>query len=409
MGKFVLLRDGNFGRRIEMSRPGDPFVARTGPLMRGSTTRDFVPPEPLVEFTDLSPRDFRDAKRDPSVMGMARPMPLRMIEPFASEAKADVGATWGIEAVGASSSPYDGSGVKVAVLDTGIDPDHAAFAGVSLQMKNFTGGPDTAPDGQGHGTHCAGTVFGRDVDGLRIGVARGVTEALIGKVLADDGGGSSEMLFDGMQWARREGAKVISMSLGFDLPGAAADLIAQGWPETLATSVALESYRENLRIFDAVMAMFDAQAALDGGVVVVAAAGNESQRQIDPDFEVSASLPAAANDVVSVGAAGQLQDGLTVADFSNTNPILSGPGVDVISAEPGGGLQPLSGTSMACPHVAGLAALWWEALAGRPIPLTSDAVTARLRANANARLFRDDVDIADRGEGLAQAPQALIA
>jgi subtilisin family serine protease len=409
MTMFVLLRDGNFTRRLAVGSPPGPAVGRVGPLPRGTAMFGLVPPEPSVELHDMSEGDVRDARRDPSVVGLARPMPLRLIEPFGSQAVARAGPTWGVEAVGATRAGSDGAGVKVAVLDTGIDPDHPAFAGVRLAMRNFTGGPDTEPDRQGHGTHCAGTIFGRDVDGTRIGVATGIGTALIGKVLGDDGGGSSEMLFDGMQWARREGARVISMSLGFDLPGAVADLIEQGWPEKLAASAALESYRENLRIFDSIMAMFDAQAALDGGVIVVAAAGNESERQIDPRFEVSASLPAAAADVISVGAAGRGARGLTIADFSNTNPILSGPGVDVISARLGGGLTALRGTSMACPHVAGCAALWWQALSERPVPLTADAVTARLRASADAAVFADDVDIADRGEGLVQAPLAAMS
>ncbi len=404
MEKFVLLRDANFARRLAIGSPLDPLVSGAGPLVRGTAIVEQVPPEPLVEFHEMSKGDIRDARRDPSVMGMARPMPLRLIEPFASEATAQTGPTWGVEAVGATRTSFDGAGVKVAVLDTGIDPDHTSFTGVQLVMKNFTGGADTDPDRQGHGTHCAGTIFGRDVDQSRIGVAPGIATALIGKVLGDDGGGSSEMLFDGMQWARREGAKVISMSLGFDLPGAVVDLIKQGWPEKLAASVALESYRENLRIFDSIMAMFDAQAALDGGLIVVAAAGNESERQIAPNFEVSASLPAAANGVISVGAAGLGAQGLSIANFSNTNPILSGPGVDVISAKLGGGLIALQGTSMACPHVAGCTALWWQALSDGSVPLTADAVTARLRASADAAVFADDVDIADRGEGLVQAP-----
>ena len=69
----------------------------------------------------------------------------------------------------------------VAVLDTGIDPNHVAFNGVNLTRRNFTAEGDD--DLHGHGTLCAGTIFGRDVNGLRIGVARGVSDAIIGKVL----------------------------------------------------------------------------------------------------------------------------------------------------------------------------------------------------------------------------------
>ncbi len=126
----------------------------------------------------------------------------------------------------------------MAELDTGIDATHPAFAGVELVQQDFTGEGDG--DGNGHGTHCAGTVFGRDVDGQRIGVARGVSKALIGKVLGADGGGDSDMIFRAIQWAVGSGANVISMSLGFDFPGLVADRVKAGWPPDLATSRALE-------------------------------------------------------------------------------------------------------------------------------------------------------------------------
>lgn len=399
---FIVLRDENFWRRT----PGggtDSFSMGMGASTSDPAT---VQPNPSIEMADISAAEAKDASRDPSVLGVTRPMPIKLIAPQGGDAGTDTTTTWGVKAVGADTALTDGAGVKVAVLDTGIDPDHAAFQGVNLTMKNFTGGPDTAPDGNGHGTHCAGTVFGRDVDGQRIGVAPGVTDALIGKVLGDEGGGSSEMLFDGMQLAKRAGAQVISMSLGFDFPGLTARLIEDGWPEKLAASVALEAYRGNLRVFDAIMGMFGAMAEFDGGTVVVAASGNESERQISPNFEVSASLPSAAEGVISVGALAEGASGLTVADFSNTNPVLSAPGVNVVSAKPGGGLVALNGTSMACPHVAGVAALWWQALAQTPIPLSAKAVKARLRASATTDVFAAGVDISDRGEGLAQAPSA---
>lgn len=406
MSEFIVLRDQNFWRRMSNTGQRGSFSQN---LNRGFVSLDpagGVMPEPIIDLADLTSTQMKDTHRDPAVMGIARPMPIRLIDPVATQTQAQ---PWGVSQVGADITPFDGTGVKVAVLDTGIDPDHPAFAGVKLQMKNFTGGPDTEPDGNGHGTHCAGTIFGRDVEGQRIGVARGVDEALIGKVLADEGGGGSEMLFNGMKWAHEQGAKVISMSLGFDFPGMVENLIADGWPPKLAASAALEAYRGNLRVFDAILSMFRALGQFDGGTIVVAASGNESERQIDPSFEVSASLPSAAEGVISVGALGQTAQGLTVADFSNTNPILSAPGVDIVSAATGGGLATLSGTSMACPHVAGLAALWWQALSSATVPLTAEAVTARLRTHADEDAFAPGVDIADRGEGLAMAPQALFS
>src|SRR5690606_32349965 len=113
------------------------------------------------------------------------------------------------------------------------------------------------------------------------------------------------------------------------------------------------------------------QAAFTSGCVVVAAAGNESKRQINPDFEIAVSLPAAADGIASTGALGQSANGLVVAPFSNTFPQVAAPGVGVISAQTGGGLRSLNGTSMATPHVAGVAALWWEEVAASPLPSTA--------------------------------------
>ncbi len=406
---YVFLRDANTGLRQARQ-----FSPELGGVLRGVAD---VPPEPRVEFGEMAPREAtRLAQDDPEVLGVARAMPIRLIEPRDSPGEAPNpvvdGATWGVSAVGAVASPFDGAGVKVAVLDTGINSDHPAFNGIELTFRNFTSaGVTEVRDGNGHGTHCAGTIFGRDVEGLRIGVAPGVTEALIGKVLNDDGSGSSEMLFEALNWAARERAKVVSMSLGFDFPGFSQRLVEEyDLPVILATSLALEGYRMNLRMFDRIMDLFRAQSAFDGGRTVVAASGNESERQIDPDFEVSASVPAAAEGVISVGALGRAPDGtLVVAPFSNTAPILSAPGVDIVSAAAGGGLSTLSGTSMACPHVAGVAALWWQALKETDAPLTARAVEARLLATARRDVFAPGTDVADRGLGLATAPSPQVS
>lgn len=325
-------------------------------------------------------------------------MPIRLIEPLAADEAAG-GEVWGIAAVGADKSEFTGAEVVVAVLDTGIDASHPAFEGVALTEEDFSGSGNG--DRQGHGTHCAGTIFGRDVEGKRIGIARGVSRALIGKVLGDDGGGGSEMVFRGIRWAVEQDANVISMSLGFDFPGLVAQLIEGGWPADLATSRALEDYRGNLRMFDALMGVVRAEEAFGAGTVVVAAAGNESQRNVDPAYEIAASLPAAAEDVVSVGA---VDNALKIAPFSNTFPRISGPGVGIESAKAGGGTALLSGTSMACPHVAGIAALWWEQIRGAGLPARAETVVAKVLASARVDVFGAEVDPADRGVGLVTAP-----
>jgi subtilisin family serine protease len=390
-----------------------------------------TPSEPVLDRVDMDKREVRDLARDPDVRAIAPVMPTALVRPVSDEdarwagddADADdrgdddrgdddrsgdaaaqaSGPTWGVRAVGADVSSRTGAGAAVAVLDTGIDREHPAFAGVDLVEEDFSA--DGNGDRQGHGTHCAGTVFGRDVDGVRIGVAPGVTRALIGKVLGDQGGGDSDMLFRGIQWAVQGGAQVISMSLGFDFPGLVERLVRQGWPADLATSRALEAYRANLRMFDTLMDLIRRQEPFTNGTVVVAAAGNESRRRVRPDHEIAVSLPAAAEGVLSTGALGESGAGFVIAPFSNTFPQLAGPGVGVLSAQAGGGLVSLNGTSMATPHVAGVAALWWEDVVASPLPGNATVVAARLLAHADTTSLAPDVDVADRGVGLARAPR----
>lgn len=354
-----------------------------------------------IEEVGLTSREHADLRRDPRTRAIARPMPMKLITPteVADAAPAAGDATWGVEAVGATGAPFDGAGITVAVLDTGIDPGHPAFAGVEIVQRNFTAENDN--DGHGHGTHVAGTIFGQDVDGLRIGVARGVERALIGKVLGA-GGGSSASIAHAIQWAVNEGAHVVSMSLGIDFPGFVRLLIEE---EDLAvepaTSIALEQYRANVNLFTALADAVQARGAFGQGTLIVAASGNESRR---PDFEIAASPPAAGTGVLAVGALQEGADGLSVASFSNNEVDVAAPGVDVISARLGGGLVSMNGTSMATPHVAGVAALWAQKLRDTTGQVESGVLLARVVASGTTDFLAAGTEEEDIGTGIVRAP-----
>lgn len=357
-----------------------------------------------VEVTTLSKNDLADVARERDVVAFAADIPIKLIEPLAVEDVPQPAApttAWGVQAVGADTSSCTGNGIVVAVLDTGIDASHPAFAGVNVIQKDFTGEGDG--DQHGHGTHCAGTIFGRNVNNTRIGVATGVKKALIGKVLGLNGGGSKGII-NAIQWAMQNGANVMSMSLGIDFPGLVARLVGQGMSTVVATSVALEGYRTNVALFEKMAQLVQASNGFFQPAVLIAAAGNESGRDQTPPFEIAVSPPAVSDGFISVAALGQNGQKFSVAPFSNMGAIVSGPGVNILSAKPGGGFATMSGTSMATPHVAGVAALWAEQLKNNGM-LTPNVLKARLIASGVTSGLVPNFDPFDVGTGMVRAPQ----
>lgn len=356
-----------------------------------------------IGIESLSDREVSDVLRDDSVRDIAPIMPTVQIIPQADGPVSEVSEeNWGISAIGADKTKYRGAGVSVAVLDSGVDFNHSAFAGIKSEIRDFSG--DGERDARGHGTHCAGIIFGRDVAGKRIGVAPGVSRALSAKVLRDDGRGDSGMLVEALQWAAARRADIVCLSLGFDFAGMIASRIRNGWPEELAASQSLVAYRANLRIFDAITGLLKAQAATGNVPLIVAAAGNQSRRSERRDFRIGVSLPAAAADVMSVGAIGRDGERYRIADFSNAGPTVCAPGVDIMSTWPGDGFRTSSGTSTACPFVCGLAALWLEKLRKSGRKVDPSGLAARLRSATTTGGLGADYDPMDFGEGMVLAP-----
>lgn len=283
----------------------------------------------------------------------------------------DCKTTWGLQATKVVDSACSGLGIKVAVLDTGMDLEHPDFAGRKIRSRSFIFG-ETVQDANGHGTHCIGTACGpKDVLELpRYGVAYNA-EIFAGKVLSNRGSGSDSGILAGIEWAVNNGCAIISMSLG--APTRPGDTFSP--------------------IYERV-----GQRALRQGSLIIAAAGNESRRdtgRINP-----VGYPANAPSLMAVAA---LDNRLEPAFFSNGSINLdggqvdiAGPGVDVHSTWPmPERYKAISGTSMATPHVSGIAALYAEATGARGMELW-----AWLMRDAQ-RLGLSGTDV---GIGLVQAP-----
>lgn len=242
----------------------------------------------------------------------------------------ETSATWGLQVTRVLESEFTGAGIKVAVLDTGFDETHQDFIGRAVTKKLFSTNSSEA-DVHGHGTHCIGTACGplHPVTGPRYGIAYDA-EIYAGKVLGDDGSGTDRSIIAGMEWALDEGCEVISMSLG---------------AATRIGDTPSEDYEQIGRV------------CLDAGTLVIAAAGNESDR---PRRIAPVGAPANASTIMAVAA---VDRDLLPAPFScgGMNPgqevDLAAPGVDVLSALPGNAYDRWNGTSMATPHVSGVAAL----------------------------------------------------
>jgi len=357
-----------------------------------------------ITMEKLNKNELAEYHANPGIVSIAHPMPVKLIEPLPAgngEAIAAADApTWGLEAVGAAQSAYSGAGVKVAVLDTGIDPQHAAFDGVQLVRHNFTAEVDD--DIQGHGTHVAGTILGRNVDGHRIGVAPGIETAIIGKVLGA-GASNTGSILKAIQWAADQGASIICMSLGIDFVGYVQSKVNRGYPQPAAISEALAAYMANVKAYANLARYVATRGEFQNPALLVAASGNESQRYNPPVFEINHAIPAAADPIVSVGALEQTPDGMRAANFSNTGVEVVAPGMHIASARLGGGLVPFDGTSMAAPHVAGVLALWAEQLQNTG-QMSIQRLRAKLVGNATQAGLVPGFDPADVGAGLVQAP-----
>lgn len=255
------------------------------------------------------------------------------------------------------SQGYRGQGIKLAIIDTGIDENHPDFHGRIIAQQNFVG--DHLADRNGHGTHVAGIAggSGRASQGKYRGVAPEVS-LLIAKVLDEAGNGSMSTVMAGIEWAVAQGADVMNLSLG--------------------SEVACDGS-------DALSVLCDA-AVSQAGVVICVAAGNAGPRS------QTIGSPGCARNVITIGAS---TDGNEVAEFSSRGPTSDGrikpdvvfPGVGIVAPQAEGtaigssvapGYVSFEGTSMATPHASGTVCLLLQSRPG----LTPEQIKTILRNTA---------------------------
>jgi len=310
-GQFV-----NEPAQQELVQQSGGVVVKPLPLVNGMAV---VLPEPAERALQFSRQVLR-IEDDAEVHALPKPPSppgLDKKPPKDGEEQPPEELPWGVDRIDAEYAWFDGltgAGIKVAVVDTGIDYNHPDLAGNCKGGVNIINTRKSYKDDNGHGTHVAGIIAAEDNEIGVIGVA---PEAwLYGvKVLDRRGSGYISDVIDGITWCIENGVDIANMSLGTD-----ADI----------------------------QSLQDAcDAAYDAGLLLVAAAGNDGG---------AVDFPAAYDSVIAV-AATDVSD--VRPNWSSHGPqvLLAAPGVEILSTWKGGGYRTEDGTSMASPHVAGTVAL----------------------------------------------------
>lgn len=357
-----------------------PALASVSPIrLSQSVPAGSVPPSPKVRVfpilgVALGYMNYAGAQAllaTPAVKSILRaefPNLVRPVQVRASQALDEV--SWGVQRLRAPmlwDQGIKGAGVLVGHVDTGVDGNHAALNGAIRFFTQFDLNGDevagtNAFDSDDHGTHTAGTIVGRPGPHGSFGMA---PEAQLASALVIEGGKVIDRILGGMEWAAQKGAQILSASLG--LPG---------------QSPVFEVLVSNLR---------------KRNILPVFAVGN--------DGPGTSRYPGNYGNVVSVGAC-EIDD--DVAVFSSSQrflnptrfvPHIVAPGVDVQSCVPGG-FASMSGSSMATPHVAGLAALLLSAHPGA----SAEDLEASIRGSAK---LSGSMVPQRAGFGIPDAPRAL--
>lgn len=320
-------------------------------------------------YCETDPETIRLLAERPDVVFIDNGSPeAQLVEPVerrrANQDELDLAVAWGVDKINAPevwALGYEGQGVIVGVIDTGVDYTHSDLgsnmwhdtpAGYHYGYNFYGSGDPLNPmDDNGHGTHCAGTVAGMGAAGTETGVAPSATIMAL-RIYYYTGGFPTWI--QGMEFAAEHGASVLSMSLG----------------TTPVGNATLRTAEENVLLAGIYHSVAAANSGPGSGTI--RASGDCPPPWFHPDQTFQGGQTAVvtvgatdSNDgIASFSSRGPVTWWLGVSpwnDYGDTTPLIkpdiSGPGVDVLSAQLGGGYTTMSGTSMATPHLAGVAAL----------------------------------------------------
>lgn len=284
---------------------------------------------------EIPEEEIAQLKRDPSVAYVVDDVPVKQIQAIQTPTplSAEYTDSWGIVKIGAdisASRGFKGAGIKVAIIDSGIDYNHPEL------KDNYKGGYNFVADNTdpydddtiSHGTHIAGIIAAKDNGTGVVGVAPEASLYAVKVFGANGAGGELSMIIAGIEWAIENKMNVVNLSGGIDAT------LAQMMPE----------------VFKPLQDVCD--LAYKNGIVLVAAAGNTGNGTV--------SIPAAYGSVIAVSAIDQNNQRAVFSRFESSSfgpeIELTAPGTDIKSTVKGGGYALLSGTSQAAPHVSGAAA-----------------------------------------------------
>jgi subtilisin family serine protease len=230
----------------------------------------------------------------------------------------------------AAHATSTGAGAKIAVVDTGVAAGHPDLAGQILPGHDFVEDDGTPQDGNGHGSHVSGIALAATGNGVGISSVAPGARLLPVRVLGDDGSGTSEDVAAGIDWARTNGADIINLSLGSEIP-----IIGAAGGDEIDAAI---------------------RRALAAGVIVVAAAGNNGVPVCEQ--------PAATEGLLCVGSIDRRKQRSFFSSFGQGLGVVAPggsaiavSGEDILSTVPPDGYEEIAGTSQAAPHVSGVAAL----------------------------------------------------